>query len=267
MRVHIAAAALAALLFAPAARAEFEGVVEGKVTGMMPGSFRAQVGKAGIRSAMEMNAEGAVKGRGGQLPPGMSAQMKHVTLQRRSDPGKVYVLDEAKKTYTVIDTTQVREGLKDGPRQSYTIEKLGKDTVAGFACQKVLARSSAGGEMELCVTSELAPEWAESALERGRSGGLIPALRQAGVAGYPVRWKSGDGQGGHITMEITSAKRQSVPASTFELPAGYTEQKGFGGMPGMGGGEAAKQMEEAMKRLSPEQRKQLEQMMKGQRGQ
>lgn len=264
MRSMTAAAALAALLLAPAARAEFEGVVEGRLTGVMPGTFRAQVGKAGIRSEVEMDTAAAA--RGGKLPPGMSGQMKRVTIQRRAEPRKVYILDAEHKSYTVLDTGEVAESAKGMPREEYTVKKLGKDKVAGFACEKVLAKGEKSGEMELCLTSDLAPEWARSALEDGRgAGGLLAALRQAGVQGYPVRWKKEDPRGS-MTMELTSAKRQPVPASAFELPAGYQEQKGMPGMPpGMGGGEAQKQLEEAMKRLSPEQRKQMEQMMKGQR--
>lgn len=266
MRSMTAAAALAALLLAPAARAEFEGVVEGRLTGVVPGTFRAQVGKAGIRSEVEMDTAAAA--RGGKLPPGMSGQMKRVTIQRRAEPKKIYVLDTDRKSYTVLDAAEAGEAAKGVPREEYTVKKLGKDRVAGFACEKVLATGQKSGEMELCLTSDLAPEWAESALGDSReSGSLMAALRKAGVPGYPVRWKKEDPRGS-MTMELVSAKRQPVPASAFELPAGYQEQKGMPGMPpGMGGGEAAKQLEEAMKRLSPEQRKQMEQMMKGQRGQ
>ncbi|MBI5069333.1 MAG: DUF4412 domain-containing protein [Deltaproteobacteria bacterium] len=267
MRANFAAVAMAALLLAPAARAEFEGVVEGRVTGVMAGTFRAQVGKTGIRSEMVMKAGEAVKAGGGQLPPGMLGEMRRVSLQRRAEPGKVYVLDEEKKSYTVIDTAEAAESAKDGPQEQYAVKKLGKDKVAGFPCEKVTATGERSGEMELCVTTELAPEWAKSALSQGRgSGGLIAALRKAGVEGYPVRWSRKDGRGGNVTMELTAAKRQSVPSSAFEIPAGYTEQKGLGGM-GMGGNPAArKQMEEAMKNMSPEQRKQMEQLMKGQKG-
>jgi len=265
VRLNVTAAALAALLLAPAARAEFEGVVEGKLTGVMPGTFRAQVGKGGIRSEVEMDTAAAAQG--GQLPPGLSGQMKRVTIQRRAEPRKVYILDAERKSYTVLDTGDAAESAKGLPREEYTVKRLGKDKVAGFACEKVLATGEKSGAMELCLTSDLAPEWAQSAMGEGRgAGGLMAALRKAGVQGYPVRWKKEDPRGG-MTMELTSAKRQSVPASAFEIPAGYQEQKNMPGMPPGMGGEAQKQMEEAMKRLSPEQKKQMEQMMKGQRGQ
>jgi hypothetical protein len=64
-------------------------------------------------------------------------------------------------------------------------------------------------------------------------------------------------------MELVSAKRQSVPASTFAIPAGYTKSEMT--MP-MTSPESAKQMEDALKGLSPEERKQVEEMMKGMGG-
>jgi len=265
VRAIFAAAGLAAMLVAPPARAEFEGLVEGRVTGTMAGTFRAQVGKAGIRSEVEMGMPAAAKAGGAKGMPGMPASMKRFTVQRRAEPNKVFVLDEERKTYMVVDTAEVREGLKGAPTETFTVRKLGKDTVAGFACEKVVATGSQSGEAELCVTAEIAPEWARGAVEQGRGGGaLLAALRQAGLPGFPVRWSRQDGEGGKITMELTSAKRQSIPASTFEIPAGYQESKGMPG-PGMGGGDASKQLEDAMKRLTPEQRKQMEQMLKGQR--
>lgn len=272
MRAIFAAAGLAALLAAPAARADFEGVIEGRMTGQMSGSFRAQVGKAGVRSEVEMGMP--VQGKARAAPPGMPGMpqsMKKVTLQRKAEPDRVYLLDEEQKSYTVIDTSKAKEQAQGVPEEQYTVKKTGTDKVAGFSCEKAVVTGSQTGEMEMCLTSEIAPDGARGMLEQGRgAAGLITALRQAGVKGYPVRWSREDGRGGRMTMEVTSARRQSLPASAFELPAGYREAKGSQGMPGMPpgmGGDAAKQMEEAMKRLSPEQRKQMEEMMKGQRGQ
>jgi len=272
MKAIRGAAILAVALSAGAAgAADFEGVVEGRITGMMAGTFRAQVGKGGIRSEVEMGMPAGPRAGGPKgLPqgmPGMPASMKQVTLQRRGEPGKVYMLDPEKRSYRVLDTAAAREQMKEAPAEKYTVKKVGKDRVAGFACEKVVATGEKSGDMELCVTSEIAPEWARSALDQGQGeGGLVAALRKAGVQGYPVRWSRQDGRGGSVAMELTSAKRQSVPASTFEIPAGWEEAKGAampGAPPGMSG-DAQQQMEEALKQLSPEQRKQMEQMMRGQ---
>jgi hypothetical protein len=62
-----------------------------------------------------------------------------------------------------------------------------------------------------------------------------------------------------MTMELVSADRRSVPASTFAIPAGYTKSESM--MP-MANPEMQKQMRDAMKNMSPEQRKQMQEMMK-----
>ena len=52
----------------------------------------------------------------------------------------------------------------------------------------------------------------------------------------------------------------SVPDSAFAVPSGYTESKGYGGMGGMG--PSQQQRDQMLQRLTPEQRKQVEEMMK-----
>ena len=52
-------------------------------------------------------------------------------------------------------------------------------------------------------------------------------------------------------------KAKSITDSAFAIPAGYTESKGYGEM-----GGSAQQREQMMQRLTPEQKKQVEDMMK-----
>jgi len=67
-------------------------------------------------------------------------------------------------------------------------------------------------------------------------------------------------------MELTSAKPQKVPASMLAVPAGYQET----GLAAVFASpeqarqleEGMKQMEQQMKDMTPEQRKQMEDMMK-----
>jgi hypothetical protein len=60
-------------------------------------------------------------------------------------------------------------------------------------------------------------------------------------------------------MELVKLDRRSVPASTFEIPAGYTEAKG--GM-GMMSPEQQKMMQDQLSKMTPEQRKAYEDAMK-----
>jgi hypothetical protein len=91
----------------------------------------------------------------------------------------------------------------------------------------------------------------------------MKALVDAGLEGFPIRWTT-KGQGrGDMTMELVSAKRQSVPASTFEVPAGYTKSESL--VP-FSNPEIDKKMKEALDKMTPEQRKQFEEMMKKRSG-
>jgi Spy/CpxP family protein refolding chaperone len=72
-----------------------------------------------------------------------------------------------------------------------------------------------------------------------------------------------------MTMELVRAEKKSLPSSTFQVPAGYT--KAENPMAGMGGGGGAQlpkevqdQIREKLSKLTPEQRKQLEEAMKAQ---
>lgn len=247
----IACAALAWLAAPSSAHADFEGVLESKLTGShLSGKARTFVSRDGLRSEMEM-----------ELPQEKQATMgktvRTVTLVKASEPSTTYFLDESRKTYWTVDATRERDGDED----RWTAKKLGKDVVAGFKCDTVLLTSKSGHESEACVTAELGggSTWLRAMQQQEGNGGLMKALQDAGVKGFPIRWKSKRADE-PFSMEVVAAHRQRVPASTFAIPAGY--RKTERSMP-FASPETSKQLEEAMKDLTPEQRKQMEEMMKG----
>jgi hypothetical protein len=251
MNVIRRAVLLAALAAGPARGADFEGIADGRITGAsMSWTYRAAVGKDGVRAEVEM-----------ALPEKQAQAMgtktiRRVTIQRRAEPDLIYTLDETQRTYTVIDMRKVRESMKDAPQRKYTVRRLGRDRVAGFSCEKVALKRADGVESEMCVTSEISSKgsWARSLVHDQTGGGVFKALREAGVEGFPIRWRM-EGERGPTTMELVSAHRQGVPASTFAIPAGYQEAKGHGAP-----GEAAQRR---MERMTPEQRKKLEEALRG----
>ena len=103
------------------------------------------------------------------------------------------------------------------------------------------------------------PVWATA---RGQGGeGAPAALARAGLDGLPLRWAdSVEGGKGGFVLELVKATRESVPASAFELPAGYTKR---GGRTPVASPDMRTRVEEAMKKMTPEQRKHLEQMLHG----
>ncbi|HEX4440127.1 MAG TPA: DUF4412 domain-containing protein [Thermoanaerobaculia bacterium] len=255
------ALSLVAILAASAALAQSEGVADYKITGGsgMTGTSRLYFSKAAFRIEWNMALSGDESKR--ERGP---REMKMTMFAKLSDPDVVYSINDDTKTWSTWNTKEARDEAAKS-REKYTVEKLGTDTVAGFSCQNARVKSSSGTEMEVCVTRDIsAPAGWLSAMNRQRGGGAWwSAMHDAGIEGLPVRWSTKrEGRGGHggtVTMEITKFEKKSVPASMFEIPAGYTKSDpmSVGMSP-----EQKRQMDEALKNMTPEQRKQYEEMMK-----
>ena len=107
-------------------------------------------------------------------------------------------------------------------------------------------------------------------VRQGKGAGeeaMVKALKDAGADGLPLKYIMTTGDGSKVTMEVVKVDKKSLPASTFEIPAGYTKSEGgimgmMGGMSGPQADEAKKRMDEAMKNMTPEQREMIEKMMK-----
>jgi Spy/CpxP family protein refolding chaperone len=263
-KLRILLPAAAALALALPARAQFEGVIESKMT--MSGGEKGHAGsatgttyvsKSGARMEMTM-----------ETPMG---SMKMTTLHRNDKPGVVYMINDARKSYSEMDLSKTQE---TASTEKYTVKKLADEKVAGYDCQHALVTNDKGEESEVWVTKEIggaAAFWAGQD-RRGKSG-LGKALKDAGLDGWPMRMKSHPrGNDGSVTWEVVKVEKKSVPSAMLEVPAGYTKSEG--GPMGMAGGmqlspEQQKKMDEAMKardealsKMTPEQRQQYEEMMK-----
>ena len=138
-----------------------------------------------------------------------------------------------------------------------------------------IVRRTAKSEQELWTSKDVAGLSYESMrglMRRGNENddGMMKALRDAGVDGFVVKRIMRE-KGNPVpvaTMELTKVEKKSLKPALFEIPAGYTKKEGMMGAasvmapPGAGGEE----MRKAMEGLSPEQRKQIEEMMKRQQG-
>lgn len=246
---RIAFALAAAALAAAAAAADFEGRAEYKVTGSRDqrGTAEALIGPGGARFHFELTSP--------ELTQAGMPVMKATTLVQSGDRGHVYTIDEARHSYAVIDTDPKEHD------SGWKVTKLGPSTVAGYPCQRARIESEGSRNTEVCVSTTLGrvPIWATA---RGQgSEGVPAALIRAGLDGLPLRWATevGEGNGGFV-LEVVKVTRERVPASAFEVPAGYTNRGR--GTPVASPNMRAR-MEEAMKKMSPEQRKRLEQMLHG----
>ncbi len=261
------ALAAAALLASAVASAQFEGVASFKMTaGSGPdlssqGDGRIFLGPAGYRVEWVLDLSSMRKGREGSKAP---ATMAMTMLARKSEPAKVYMLNDEKKTYSVVDAGKAVEDRGTTPRDPFTVKKLGTDRVAGYACQNALLTSAKDIEIEVCVAKELAAssDWLASLNRRNPEGASwLRALKEQGVEGFPIRWvirKKGSTQP-LTTMEMTRIEKKSLPASLFDVPAGYTETKSS--MRGLTP-EQEKALSKMRENMTPEQRKAYDDRMK-----
>jgi Spy/CpxP family protein refolding chaperone len=207
--------------------------------------------------------------------------MKMVTLVLKSKPGIAYTLNEAKKTYSEVNTAQAAaETPERTGTEKFVAKKLASERVAGFDCVHVLLKGDKGTEFEVWSTREIgsaADYWANQQSSKASKSSLARALREGSADGWPVKWvERGSGEGVTTTWELVKADRKAVPASVFDLSR-YTKGKdeGLGAMAGQVElspeqqkqfDAAMKQQQEALKKMTPEQRKQYEEMMKSLQG-
>lgn len=255
----LAGAALAAM----PARAQFEGELTMKLT-MREGSGtgRAFVSKAGARSEIDIQTA--------QMP------IKMTTLVKTANPDVMYMINDRQKTYAEMDLKNIREQaakMHTGKASdAWVVKKLGRETVNGYSCEHILVTRAgdARTEQEWWTSKDvsgLSYESMRGLMRRGNQSdeGIMKALRDAGADGFVVKLITREkGNPTPVaTMELTKAEKKSLPASLFEIPAGYTKQEGMMGAAGvMAPPEAQERMKKAMENLTPEQRKQIEDMMK-----
>jgi hypothetical protein len=276
IRVRIALFALCLAIAAAAPVplfAQFEGVADFKITFHgegtqgMESSGKMYASKAGYRSEWEM----AVSGRGARKGDSASGpqKMKMTMVGKKGDPDHVYMVNDENKTYSVMDLKKIREDSKDlQDKKTYTVQKLGGDTVAGMACQKASLTSSRGDVFDVCVSKEFGADAdVISAMTRNRrSGSWFAALKDAGLEGFPVRFGTRPKADAEPTMvwELTRVERKSVPASLFDVPPpGYRRTDyAVGGLTP----EQQKTLDDAkakmMENMTPEQRKAYEDAMR-----
>lgn len=243
--------------------AEFKGSMGGGSGQSIPSSNKVYFKKdVAIRSEMEMDLTSVAREDRGGSRGMMPSHYRMVMIQKLSEPDRMVTINEDTKSYSVMDLKKTREGTPENTA-TYTVKKFGRDTVAGHACEKALVTSSTGSEIELCVSNELGSSaaWLAAQSRRERSANMLNALREAGLSGFPIRWVIRDKKEQKVIgqMELVRLDWKSVPASMFEVPAGYRETST---MESRMTPEQQKAMKDALDQMTPEQRKMYEEMMK-----
>jgi hypothetical protein len=271
-KATLLALAAAALLCVPAgALAQFEGVLDYSMKGdadgkPMKADWRMYVASGGWRSEMQIDTS-QFMGKDEKPPAGMMPGMMKITmLGKLSDKGVSYMVNDEKKVYSKITP----DDTPDDPSEKWTAKKEGKNTIAGFSCQMVLMTDADGDRIDACFTTAImaSRDWMAAMRAQSKRNQWLNALRDAGVDGFPILMAFVPK--GHprpnMVMELTKATKQPVPASMFSVPAGYKEVGLMGVMMSPEQEQAIsgqmKAMQEELSKLPPEQRKQIEEMMK-----
>jgi hypothetical protein len=253
-------ALVAALCLAAAPALAFEGVLINRMSSPQkmpdgkPLSATGTIQVKGISTRMESS--------------GVFGTGKQVVITRAAEPGVSYILYPERKTYTRIDGSKEKEDADPADAKKYTIKRLGKEKIAGRTTEHVLVTKAGSSDesemwidMNLVSQADMAKAW--TGTTKGQS--WWGALKKEGLGGIPIKFihREKDKPDHTVTWEITEVKEQPVPDSAFAIPAGYTEVKmGEGGLSTDQREQMRDQMKKAMENMSPEQKKQLEEMMK-----
>jgi hypothetical protein len=278
--IRTAAAAIFALALCAEALAQSEGVAEfrGTMTAgpgkSIPSAGRFYLTKSAYRMEWEVDLSSIAQKEKDAAKGMVPSHTRVITIQKLSDLDHILNLNEERKLYSITDLKKLREGAPARTQETYSVKKLGRDSVAGFSCEKALVTSSGGSESELCVSAGLFPSaaWTAAESRRDRSSNMMKALRDAGLEGFPIRWaiRSRGEKQATSTMELVRFEKKSVPSSAFEVPPGYKQTSdttiNLSPEQEKAMNDAQKQMKEAIDKLPPEQRKQYEEMMKKQKG-
>ncbi|MGE0825363.1 MAG: DUF4412 domain-containing protein [Candidatus Binatia bacterium] len=244
------------LAFSLSAHAQFEGEIHTKIT--TPdgtGTGTLYLSKVGVRNEMDIKSP--------RLKEISSGTFAMITLHKIAEPDVVYHVNPTRKTYSVINLKKIRTRTKGLDKEDYTIKRLGSDTVAGYACEHVLITSRRNEETEMCIAQGIAgaSEWLatmeQSSPVKDR---MMTALKEAGITGFPVKvvTREKGQQSPEMTMEVVQVNEKALPASLFTVPGDYKQENVISSFMTP---EMEKKMQDAMKKLTPDQRKMYEQMM------
>ncbi len=268
-RFYVAAAAFFA--FSAAALAQFEGVAEFKgavhternVT--IPSQGKVYLSKNACRVEWQTDLRQLAEGRKEQKAA-TPDHFRMVMIQKLSEPERIYNLNDERKTYSVTSISKEKPDAKV-PARTWKVQKLGRDAVAGLACEKALLASENGDQTEVCVSRELIPSnaWLAAMNQREEQRGPLKALKDAGLGGFPIRWVFHSKRNGEIssTIELVHFDKRSVAASLFEIPAGYRRTDASSVMMTPEQEKAAGDArQKALQGMTPEERKQYEEYLK-----
>ena len=109
----------------------------------MPATGKISVTRAAYRMEMETDVSKVSRGKSSRAADAPQ-HIKMTMFGKVAEPDKLYMIDDANKTYSVWDLKKMRGQMKDKDGPTYTVVKKGTETLAGLACQRAELTSSTG---------------------------------------------------------------------------------------------------------------------------
>jgi len=139
-----------------------------------------------------------------------------------------YSIDRSAKTFQVISKPSGTTVSKSDTAKNYTVRKTNETMkILNYDCTKYIVTSSGGNQTMNHVfwTTTGIKGFDPKAFSR-QSGRTGQSFYFDGMEGFALRMEI-DASKMKMVFEVTEFKRESIPASEFEIPAGFTEKKGY----------------------------------------
>jgi hypothetical protein len=162
-----------------------------------------------------------------------------VVIGHSDKPDESISIDDEEKTYTInhID----RDNQNTGEKIQSAVSKIGEEKIVGFNCvhARIISKRSIGNissnvdTIDIWKSDEVpVPASVKKLMDQFESKtGIFMSdpevakkLKQMGCQGFIVKIEM-KGKSASTITELTKVEHRSIPASKFQIPAGYTEDK------------------------------------------
>jgi Domain of unknown function (DUF4412) len=185
--------------------------------------------KGDMRS--EMNMVSSFKGNKSSVPI--------IAIAHSNKPDESIIIDDSAKTYTMNHINS--DDLDTKEKMESTVTKVGEEKILGFNCvhAKIISKKSIGNFYSTVDTVDI---WRSNDVPmqatvkdlmnqfESRTGNFMYSkevsdqLKQMGCVGFMVKMEIRS-KNVSMVMQLTKVEHRDLPASMFEIPAGYTEDK------------------------------------------
>lgn len=185
--------------------------------------------KGDMRS--EMNMVSSFKGNKSSAPI--------IVIAHSNKPDESIIIDDSAKTYTINHIN--RDDLDTKEKMESTVTKVGEEKILSFNCvhAKIISKKSIGSFYSTVDTVDI---WRSNDVPmqatvknlmnqfESRTGNYMYSkevsdqLKQMGCEGFMVKMEMGSKDVAMI-LQLTKVEHRDLPASMFQIPSGYTEDK------------------------------------------